>query len=344
MSKKMKPLKLTQDLVFKAFFSRNERTLRALLNAFLPISVPILEIDILNRESEDEKNADANKDDPPSTEADRADATEVKPTDMLISADSTIIADTPDQKQIILDLRIKLGSGENVNIEMQTISQEYLLKRILFYWAKIYIDGLQRGDNYGQVQSVYSLLFTTFSVLDKSLRKSITNFFIYAKAENESNIKYNGDLNIIISEFNKLPKKHKDLLDLREKWCYFLYHSTSLSEEARKNLSQHEELKMALRDLDQLQKDKQLHQRALDREMSMVALRLDQQGLLEKGMAKGMEKGIEKGMEKGIEKGMEKGIEKERLAIAKRLLENNVSFPTISTVTGLSITDLMRLK
>ena len=105
---------------------------------------------------------------------------------------------------------------------------------------------------------------------------------------------------------------------------------------------------MALRDLDQLQKDKQLHQRALDREMSMVALRLDQQGLLEKGMAKGMEKGIEKGMEKGIEKGMEKGmekgIEKERLAIAKRLLENNVSFPTISTVTGLSITDLMRLK
>ena len=93
---------------------------------------------------------------------------------------------------------------------------------------------------------------------------------------------------------------------------------------------------MALRDLDQLQKDKQLHQRALDREMSMVALRLDQQGLLEKGMAKGMEK--------GIEKGMEKGIEKERLAIAKRLLENNVSFPTISTVTGLSITDLMRLK
>ena len=168
--------------------------------------------------------------------------------------------------------------------------------------------------------------------------------------------RYNGDLNIIIGEFNKLPKKHKDLLDLREKWCYFLYHSTSLSEEARKNLSQHEELKMAIRDLDQLQKDKQLHQRALDREMSMVAFRLDQQGLLEKGMAKGMEKGmakgIEKGMAKGIEKGMAKGIEKgiaegkaeEQLAIAKRLLENNVSLPTISMVTGLSITDLMRLK
>ena len=148
--------------------------------------------------------------------------------------------------------------------------------------------------------------------------------------------RYNGDLNIIIGEFNKLPKKHKDLLDLREKWCYFLYHSTSLSEEARKNLSQHEELKMAIRDLDQLQKDKQLHQRALDREMSMVAFRLDQQGLLEKGMAKG----IEKGMAKGIEKGKAE----EQLAIAKRLLENNVSLPTISTVTGLSITDLMRLK
>ena len=89
---------------------------------------------------------------------------------------------------------------------------------------------------------------------------------------------------------------------------------------------------MAIRDLDQLQKDKQLHQRALDREMSMVALRLDQQGLLEKGMAKGKAEG------------KAKGKAEEQLAIAKRLLENNVSLPTISTATGLSITDLMRLK
>ena len=44
---------------------------------------------------------------------------------------------------------------------------------------------------------------------------------------------------------------------------------------------------MAIKDLDQLKKDRQLHQRALDREMSMVASRLDRQGLLEKGMAKG---------------------------------------------------------
>ena len=190
------------------------------------------------------------------------------------------------------------------------------------------------------MQSVYSLIFTTFSVLDKSLKKSITNFYISTKAENESITRYNGDLNIIIGEFNKLPKKHKDLLDLREEWCYFLYHSTSLSEEARKNLSQHEELKMAIRDLDQLQKDKQLHQRALDREMSMVAFRLDQQGLLEKGMAKGKAEG----KAEGIAEGMAKGMAKEQLAIAKRLLENNVSLPTISTATGLSITDLMRLK
>ena len=55
----------------------------------------------------------------------------------------------------------------------------------------------------------------------------------------------------------------KDLLDLREKWCYSLCHSTTLSEEARKTLSQHEELKMAIKDLDQLKEDEQLHQKAL---------------------------------------------------------------------------------
>ena len=342
MAKQMKPLKLTQDLVFKAFFSRNERTLRALLNAFLPTSDPILEIDILNRESEDEKNADASKDDPPSTEADQADATEVKPTDMLILADHTIIADTPDQKQIILDLRVKLDSGENVNIEMQATSQEKFLKRVLFYWAKFHSDNLQRGDDFDQAKPTYSLIFTTFSVLDKSLKKSITNFFMYA--ENESKARYNEDLNITIVELNKIPKDHNKLLDLREKWCYFLYYSTTLSEEARKNLSQHEELKMAIRHLDQLKKDKQLHQRALDREMSMVASRLDRQGLLEKGMAKGMEKGKTEGIEKGKAEGMAKGIEKERLAIANRLLKKGYTLPEILEITGLSATDLSQLK
>ena len=105
---------------------------------------------------------------------------------------------------------------------------------------------------------------------------------------------------------------------------------------------------MAIRHLDQLKKDKQLHQRALDREMSMVASRLDRQGLLEKGMAKGMEKGktegIEKGIAEGMAKGMAKGIEKERLAIANRLLKKGYTLPEILEITGLSATDLSQLK
>ena len=101
---------------------------------------------------------------------------------------------------------------------------------------------------------------------------------------------------------------------------------------------------MAIRHLDQLKKDKQLHQRALDREMSMVASRLDRQGLLEKGMEKGKTEGIEKGKAEGIEKGKAEGIEKERLAIANRLLKKGYTLPEILEITGLSATDLSQLK
>ena len=60
MLEQTKSLKLTQDLAFKMFFSKNKQTLRSLLKNFLPISEPMLDIYILNPEPEDKDYADLN--------------------------------------------------------------------------------------------------------------------------------------------------------------------------------------------------------------------------------------------------------------------------------------------
>ena len=88
---------------------------------------------------------------------------------------------------------------------------------------------------------------------------------------------------------------------------------------------------MALSNLDQLKKDEQLRQKALDREMSLVAWNLDRLGLMEK---------IEEGKAEGMAEGMAEG----QLAIAKRLLEKGYTIPEISELTGLSVADLSQLK
>ena len=116
---------------------------------------------------------------------------------------------------------------------------------------------------------------------------------------------------------------------------------------------------MALSNLDQLKEDEQLRQRALDREMALVAWNLDRLGLMEKieegkaesmaegmakGKAEGMAEGMAKGMTRGMAKGKAEGMAEGQLAIAKRLLEKGYTIPEISELTGLSVADLSQLK
>ena len=61
---------------------------------------------------------------------------------------------------------------------------------------------------------------------------------------------------------------------------------------------------------------------------------------MEKGMKKGRKEGMEKGMEKGVEKGRKEGMEK----VAQNMLKENLNISLISTMTGLSKDDILKLK
>ena len=68
----------------------------------------------------------------------------------------------------------------------------------------------------------------------------------------------------------------------------------------------------------------------------------------EEGLAEGMEKGLAEGMEKGLaegmKKGMEKGMNKRSLEIARKMLANGMDAATVMEITGLSESQLQRLK
>ena len=56
------------------------------------------------------------------------------------------------------------------------------------------------------------------------------------------------------------------------------------------------------------------------------------------------DKGEQRGMEKGMEKGMEQGIEKEKLALAKRMLEKGYEVETVAELTELPVPAIQALK
>ena len=257
-------LELTQDIVFKRFFSRDKQVLISLLKSFLPLG-EIKDIHILNPEGKDNKE-------------------KIKKTNKSKELDFKETAFYPDKlnkKQVFLDLRVKLSTGENINVEMQAIRQRYFLKRILFYWSKLYSKDLGRGEGYDKIRPAYSLIFTTFPALDSKIKDFMSSFSI--RRDNEPYELFNKDLKIVIVELSKLRKAYNELLDLKEKWCYILRESSNITKEEYKSLSKNEEIKMALNHLNELSKDEQLREEALTELMNKVAYDLDRAGLREEG-------------------------------------------------------------
>ena len=284
--------------------------------------------------------------------------------------DSSLPAESSGGKRVFLDLRVKLSTGEDINVEVQTTYKKHFLNRILYYWAKLHSQSLKKGEGYDKITPTYSLIFTEKSFLDKRVKDFMSSFSI--RRDEEPYILFNKDLRIVIVELSKLDKARSDLFDFKEFWCYFLKKSGELTKEDRKCLSRHKELEEAMKHFDKLSQEEKLQQIALDQHMTEVIHDLDRSGWIEEGMQKGrqegmqegiekgiqkgieqgIQKGIEKGMQKGreqgmqegIEKGREQGIEQGREDLILKMLEKGCSVFEVSQITDLSEAEILELK
>ena len=309
MAKKTQPeyLALTRDIVFKQYFTGNKRLLLSLIKSFLPISDNVSDVVVLNPQK-------------PKTSAASKEATEQqqqKSGDKLWLKDTSIPPNKPHGKQVVLDLSVKLSGGENVNIEMQVAFQKNFLLRMFAYWALLFIQDLDRGDDYANLNPTYSLGFTRFTVF-----KGKHNFITEIGFVDRNEIEYHFDIGakIVIVELNKFNKSYRDLVDMADRWCYIIKHSAELTPEQVAYLSQDGETKMILEHLEEISKNKESHWETIDRMKYEIGIQLERRGALKEGLAKGMEK------------------------IALNMLQKNYGISEISEVTGLSVPEIKKLK
>ena len=375
-------LELTQDIVFKRFFSQNKTVLISLLKNFLPLKSDIQDITILNtskptktnpefKKTKNSVSAKGNKlkDQLIEEKTLQSETTfKVNKASSLVDQNLNPDLDTKspqssleeenlkdldlkqtslyplqlDKKQIVLDLRVKLVSGENINVEMQTVRHKHFLKRILFYWSKLYSHDLEKGEDYSKIKPAYSLIFTTFSVLDSKIKDFMSSFSI--RRDKKPHELLNEDLKIVIVELSKLDKLYDETFDLKEKWCYILRQSGEITREEYKSLSKDEEMKMALEHLEELSRDEQLRQEAFTRKINEVAYGLDRAGLIEEGLEKGLQRGLKRGRAEGLQEGRAEGLQEGTIKIALNMLRKESELSFIAEVTGLSEEEIKKLK
>ena len=65
-----------------------------------------------------------------------------------INADKELLRDRPEDKLGILDLEAEINNSEKIDIEIQLIDRKNLAERLLFYWSRLYLSDIKRGDDY----------------------------------------------------------------------------------------------------------------------------------------------------------------------------------------------------
>ena len=266
------------------------------------------------------------------------------------------------KKQSIVDVLCEDENGMKIIVEMQVASTGGFEKRAQYYASKAYCGQLNKGQEAdGQYKNLKEVIFIAIAdcILFPGKSDYKSNHITLDKKT------YDHDLKAFSFTFIELPKFNRDNIEqldnIVEKWCYFFKHANHTSEaDLKKLIGSDEVIEKAYEEVNQFNWTEQ-EKFAYDQEIKRIwdnraveEFKLEtarKEGLkagIEKGREEGMEKGIEKGLEEGIEKGLEEGIEKgreEAIAItARKMLQQNLNLKLISSVTGLSEQELLKLK
>ncbi len=258
--------------------------------------------------------------------------------------------DLLDDKLGILDIKARLNDNVVCNVEMQICDKKNIEKRLLFYWSKMYSQGIKQGQDYDELKRTIVILISDYNLEKlKKIPEYVTKWNI--REEKYGKIILTDVLEIYIIELNKLKNGVvKDNQKLNS-WLYFIKSSKVV---VNKNMREEdiEEIKKAQKILEDISADE--HEKWLA-EMRLKYIR-DKHAIedfgydkgYKSGQSKGIEIGKEQGIEQGIEIGKEQGIEigstKKQEEIARNLKKENVDIQFIARVTGLTEEEIEKIK
>ena len=321
-------LKLKNDIVFKAFFSKagNEKFLNDFLNALLEEEVKIKQI----------------------------------------KHDARLEQLVVEEKYGILDLEVELESGEIVDVEMQLNDNKNIERRTTFYGAKKIAEQKYIGRLYNGLKKVIIIALLdydfipfkdyvtkTVRVIDKHRDYEINNYVEYYYVELKKFRKQTPDMKEKINQWLAfIDGERGDLIDMAKK-------ESKIIKEADKEynvLTGDEEIKRLaeIRMLSEMEERDALNAaRAAGIEIGVEqgieeGLKQGIEEGLKQGIEEGKKKGIEEGKKKGIEEGKKKGIEEGKslikVELAKKMIKSGFDIQTIQDLTGLTIKEITELK
>ena len=226
----------------------------------------------------------------------------------------------PDDKYGILDVKVILKNGTQMDFEMQVTAVSYWTKRILFYLGKMYTDLLNAGESYEKLKKCIHV-----GILDFTLFEHERYYSCFHIWEDTIRDMYSDKFEIHVLELPKLAKYEYPQTELL-RWAQFF--GARSREEIEVLAEKDEYIHKAYDKLEEISADEE---KRLEYEERQKAIR-DHRHMLASGRREGLREGLREGKH-------EHAVE-----MARKMLEDKLPIEKIAEYSGLSPEDVHRLE
>ena len=250
-NKRNEQLKVTNDLIFQRIFGKvgNERITKGFLEKILNIKIENLTLNVNKR----------------------------------------LIGDRHDDKLGRIDVRADLADGTKVIIEMQVAGYDYMPKRFLEYWARVYTEGFKRGDHYNELNKTIGILILVENLKEtEGIEDYHVEWGLMAKKQGEKEITFTRDIEIHTIELKKFKEEEEETPE--GKWIKFIGGKLDMRKWSE---DPDEELKEAIKELEMLEASPELREEYEERERDLQ----DKISIIASYRDNGLREGREQGRE-----------------------------------------------
>ncbi|MGN1277616.1 MAG: Rpn family recombination-promoting nuclease/putative transposase [Floccifex sp.] len=211
-----------------------------------------------------------------------------------------LVSNTMYTKETRLDIFLRFGQGEQIDVEMQMISsKEILKKRMIYYLTQIVNRQLKKGDKYTDLKRCIVLFILNFNVCED---EDVVHYYRLKDKKNR-NCFDEEMINFVIVELKK--GKEKEEMTRSEKYVYALNHCFDPEKRDKMKVLQEQEkgIRAMVEQASQVSED----EKRWIQEMYIQRNEMDENQRIDEAYKNGLKKGEESGLKKGEVIGLKKG-------------------------------------
>ena len=253
---------------------------------------------------------------------------------ITINNDKDLIRKKPTDKLGVLDLELDINDKEKVDVEIQISDKGDFVKRLLWYYSKLYSKQIEKGEYYDKIKKVVLIAIVDFDLKEiKEFKEMETIWRIIETKKREKILTEDFELRII--NLKKAKEKYEaDKNDKKAQWMLFI--DDPNRKEVSQIMEENKEIKKAVVKVKEMTEDEEMERLAFLREKAIW----DENSIRHSGEQVGEERGKKIGKKIGEELGRK--IEKEETI--KAMIENKIDDEMIKKITKVSNEELEKIK